>query len=195
MLGTERLPWFRGIRMMDIMIDIETLDTKPTAIITQIGAVRFDRIQGTITDEFNMQCNVCLQVDEGRTASNATISFWESHGRPQDWWETTTRHSQSLQDVLRCLSQFIAQQPLGFIWANSPAFDLIILSNGMHDAKINIPWDYWKERDVRTMMGIVVDGCKVNRKTHDALEDAIDQAQSVANAYKFLNKNLKVWKT
>ena len=59
------------------MIDLETLDVLPTAVVLTIGGVKFDpnHIKDT-TQHFYYRFNVDEQLAKGRTTSKSTLDWW-----------------------------------------------------------------------------------------------------------------------
>ncbi len=66
--------------MTDIMLDLETLDTKPTSVILTIGAIRFNREKRLLPlkecDVFYRKIEIEKQKDEGFTSSQLTENWW-----------------------------------------------------------------------------------------------------------------------
>ena len=64
--------------MEHIMIDLETLDTSPSAaIISLIGAVKFrSATQTPLGDKFYLPVSIQSNLDEGRTISGDTLRWW-----------------------------------------------------------------------------------------------------------------------
>ena len=58
----------------DIMLDIETLDTSPSAIVLSIGAVKFNSVG--LGDTFYVRLDSDPQLALGRTQSEATLTWW-----------------------------------------------------------------------------------------------------------------------
>jgi DNA polymerase III alpha subunit (gram-positive type) len=59
-----------------VMIDIETLGTNTDTVVTQIAAVSFNPIKGTILSEFNVHIDIQDALNEGFTVSASTILWW-----------------------------------------------------------------------------------------------------------------------
>lgn len=59
--------------MLNVMLDLETMDTKPTAAITEIGAVRFDNEK--ILSRFRIKVDLQSCIDLGLTVSGSTIMW------------------------------------------------------------------------------------------------------------------------
>src|SRR4051812_25387336 len=60
---------------LDVMIDTETLDTKPTAVILSIGACRFNELD-IDSNGFYRAITIESNMDEGRTISASTLRWW-----------------------------------------------------------------------------------------------------------------------
>ena len=58
-------------------IDLETLDTSPSATVLSLGAVKFNPLD---TSEPHSELYIKIDIDEqdslGRTASDSTIEWW-----------------------------------------------------------------------------------------------------------------------
>ena len=59
--------------MTDLMIDLETLGTKPNSVIISIGAVFFDIEKKTLGSTFYLPLKVEDQVKRGRAMDISTI--------------------------------------------------------------------------------------------------------------------------
>lgn len=64
--------------MKHIMIDLETMDNRPTAAIVAIGAVAFDPATGEVDTDCAFYINIDLQssLDAGLTVSGSTVNWW-----------------------------------------------------------------------------------------------------------------------
>lgn len=167
-----------------IMIDIETLDTNPTAAIIEIAAVEFyperglkDCIGGRT---FSTDVDLDSAVKAG-TVSGATLEFWL--GQPA---RVTDKSAPSLSRALSLLMCFIRETPGEInLWANSPSFDMVILEHAYRQIELRAPWTHRQLRDVRTICwaaSLSVDSFRVGRQ-HHALDDAITQALAVTAAW------------
>jgi hypothetical protein len=116
---------------MDVMLDLETLGTRPGCAILSIGAVAFDRHTGALGPEFYMVVNRKSCEAKGLTQDQSTL----------DWW---SRQSAEAKKVLAeaenapnglggALVQFTAYlQKFGkrdlFVWGNGADFDQPIIT-------------------------------------------------------------------
>lgn len=169
-----------------VMVDIETLGLEPGAVILAIGAVRFSR-EG-LGDEFYVEIDIDSAKNHGLHVDEETLSWWR--GQPPDlaplWGETP------LPDAL---AEFRAwADPLDEVWANSPSFDCEMLEaafDAVHIDGLEEPWEYYHERDVRTVRNLP-GAVEVERPgdelEHGALDDAKHQAREVAATLRSLDE-------
>jgi hypothetical protein len=63
---------------MDIMLDIETLSTRPDAVVLTIGAVKFSPWASDVNtdDGLYVRVNVDEQLELGRHVQQDTIDWW-----------------------------------------------------------------------------------------------------------------------
>ena len=63
----------------DIMIDLETLDTRPDCVVLSIGAVRFDPRGIGVVEKLELKPTVEDQTElYNRSINDATIAWWAS---------------------------------------------------------------------------------------------------------------------
>ncbi len=145
---------------MEMMIDIETLDTKTSAVVLSIGAVAFDEM-GRVHERFYRILDVDLQLERGRTVSLDTIRFWMDQDRDaRDEAFSTVRVG--VGDALTQLNMFCRMFECNRYWALGPQFDYTILEDLYRTMLPNPPWSYGQIRDVRTLC----DEAKIDRKNH-----------------------------
>lgn len=170
--------------MTHIMIDLETLGTKPGSVIRSIGAVLFDPLDGTIDRGTTFYCNISRESCEriGLTVDAATEEWWASQS--DEAKQALESEPFDIDDALAFFCQWWATIGGTRFWANDPDFDGVILSAAYAAAGLSAPWPYNAARSCRTMgelTGIKPDRTKGTH--HTALDDAINQAQAVIDAY------------
>jgi len=74
------------------------------------------------------------------------------------------------------------------LWAQGPAFDIVILEDLYRQLKLPIPWNFWQIRDSRTLFSLLPKDPRkdIIQEAHNALADCYYQAISVQKAYKHL---------
>lgn len=179
-----------------LMIDLETLDTKPSAVVTQIGLVLFNKEE--ILERKNLHIDIEMQLGLGRTISGKTINWWLKQDQAARAIFIAGQQ-EALTDpdyIKRELYEFITaddDQHLEskMIWGHGATFDVTILDSfclsiGFERA----PWNPFSVRDTRTadMMtrGKAVRPDPVN--AHIAVDDAVAQARWVQNMLRFLGE-------
>lgn len=180
--------------MRHLMIDIETLGTKPGSVITQIAAVQFDLKTGKLGETFNekisiQSClNIGLQVDEG------SLEFWSE--QPQGNFNNLFKNTRNISEVLYLFRVFVnSLKPSDLeVWGNSNRFDLGILENAYNKINQDKPWNFRNERDVRTLVSFNPSIKEKHIKSannynkHDALDDCMFQIDYVVETYNSLNQ-------
>lgn len=157
-----------------VMIDIETLGLNPGAAILSIGAVRFDTDGLGDTFERNISLESCQ--DEGLEIDADTLEWWLS--QDGDVQHILTG-GVSLTEALEDLSRFYGEATE--VWAYSPAFDCVHLEAGYDAVGIIPPWEYYEQRDCRTLLTLpFAVEMEQDGNEHDALDDAIYQARQVS---------------
>lgn len=173
-------------KMNKIMIDIETLDTRPTSAVLSIGAVEFNETDLGVTFSRNVSIDSCLKL--GMTVSGPTISWWMDQSDA-----ARAMFNQATAQVTDTLNEFVQAYnwaEFDEVWANGTDFDLAILRNAFEQAGVQCPWAYYKGRDYRTICKLIprsmLNELRIEPTIpHNALADAIAQAltlQAVMNA-------------
>lgn len=164
----------------DVMIDLETMDNKPTAAITAIGAVWFNKETGEILKEFYRKVDLQTSMDIGLTVSASTIQWWLKQGE-----EARLEMVKDGDSIWNVLAEF-AQEFDGTeeVWGNGASFDNAILANAYSKVELDLPWKFWNDRCYRTVKTMHPD-VKLERvgTFHNALDDAKSQANHLIAIY------------
>lgn len=177
-----------------IMIDIETLGTQPGCAVVAIGAVWFDlEDNGWRPKHKGYYAEVLLEdaMKHGQ-ASAGTLAFWMKQDDNARKFLTNDVGKVSLKTALQGLDGFIGHQSEDkdrrdvYVWGNCNKFDLGNLE-AMYDAlNLPYPWNYGRGQNVRTVVWLAQQffGCdkpdmKAGRTAHNALDDAIHQAEYI----------------
>lgn len=169
--------------MTDIMIDLETMDTKPSAVVLSIGMVEFDPAEGTV-DKDNGQLlfpSIQEQLDAGRTISAATLQWWmgQTDGAKADW---VVRKKKSVTDTRNAVRSWMSTMRRPTVWGNGSVFDITMMEDFMDHTQI--PWKFWDVMDTRTHhRHFPFDKSKKGVTAHTALDDAIAQAERVCETW------------
>lgn len=186
--------------MTHVMLDLETLSTRVGCAIMQIGAVVFDLpgdnegwdegLLPSSTRRFILNVNIIDEVVKGAHIDKKTADWWGS--RP-----TTAGLCASPQlpkVALDAFEQWYKHVKGSVLWSHGAAADIPWLEAMYHRHGREKPWHYRAPRDTRTLFWLAgLAGWDDPRNapdapevTHDALQDAVDQAGSVQSAFKWL---------
>lgn len=178
---------------MDIMIDLETLDTSPYCVILTIGVVLFDVYGNGITEKLELRPTIEDQtLTYNRVISDDTVKWWSTQN-PTAIEEALSDHNrQSFKECMEILYKFCWNRRS--IWSHGAPFDVVACETSMRQTLTEypnpIPWPFYTVRDTRTLFDIAkvsLKDKKYNTKTtHKAVEDAEHQALVVQDAYKKL---------
>lgn len=174
--------------MLHIMHDIETLDTKTSAVVLSIGAVKFDK--NGIYDHINLRLNLSDQSD--RSISASTVQWWLQQSEAARAAVSTPSHT-PLAFTLNTLAGWYGRDPIAGVWGNGAMFDNAIILDLYEKAGLPRPWSYKVDRCYRTLRAVaemhpLVDIDYVRPTTaHDALADAVAQAENAIKMLGILN--------
>lgn len=169
--------------MKHLMIDLETLDTKPGSVVLSIGAVIFTR--NRIIGKCYCVLTIFPQLMKGRTISEDTVNFWKDQsGKAQDLGQAFHPESN-----LGELNYFIQENGGDLdklkVWGKGPHFDMSISESLLRDFDMDVLWKFWNVRDVRTFIDYVPNKKpKDQGVAHNALDDAIYQARIIQSGLK-----------
>jgi len=170
-----------------ICIDLETLDTLPTATILTIGAVKFDPYGHEAVDHkmepFYVKVDLASCEPYNLTISDETIAWWAKQGPEahKEAFEGTDRIS--IEDAMQQL--FLFARGCKTFWSHGAGFDIVICENLFRKVGRAIPWKYHEIRDTRTIydLGIDNDFPDIEIK-HHAFYDAHAEAIAVQNVFR-----------
>lgn len=174
-------------RMSDVMIDIETLGTKPGAAILSIGAVMFG--MDGLGDTFYAPIDLESCTSAGLTINPATVRWWLQQSDAARAAAIPPKAA-PLRQVLMAFQAWFVSQDAKYPWCHGATFDVPILDAAYHACRLASPWKFSAVRDTRTLYDLA--GVKVDRHAgtyHHALDDAINQAEAAARALRIVHVN------
>lgn len=162
----------------DVMIDLETLSTKPNAQIVSIGAYKFCRNVLQTKEDVLEEQKFYAVVD----ITSPCVGKYHIDAKTIQWWMTQSEVNRSaftdpemknLQFVLMQLNYWIPDGAL--MWGNGADFDLTILRNAFESEYQATPWSYKRQACFRTMRLLYPQFDLPCEDAHHALSDAIHQ--------------------
>jgi len=168
-------------RMLDCMLDLETMGNGPHAAITAIGAVLFDDVTEQLGEAFYCRVDLASACQMGGVIDADTVQWWlrqDGDARQQvDGSQPAVHIAVALADFAEFIALHSDSRRVR-MWGNGAAFDNVILGSAYRRAGIVAPWRYSNDRCYRTIRADHPD-IKLQRTVvhHNALDDAISQAR------------------
>lgn len=135
-----------------VMVDIETLSTEKNALILSIAAIEFDLATGRTGESFYGKIDIQSAINAGLTITANTLKWWFSQDKTTQT-EIMDDTGGNINIILLLFSDFIKRGNVERrVWGNGLRFDLGILANAYKACNINLPWNNFLERDVRTLV-------------------------------------------
>ncbi len=148
----------------------------PRCCILSIGACLFDLASGEIGAD--------------------TVKWWLKQDDAARAAIADNKKTVKLSSALFDFREFVPRHKAATFWSNGATFDLVIIRNALDRHNHMVSWQYWQERDTRTLVDAVhrITGTNTSKTTpfegikHDALADAIHhQARYISAAYHLLS--------
>lgn len=160
--------------MQHVMLDLETLGTRPGCPVLSIGAVVFEPATGEIGSSFYEVCGLGEQLAAGLVPEAGTLAWWAKQTTGREVFDAVDRASAAL-----AFSRFQGWFPTdALVWGNGADFDMPILAEAMRKFGYGVPWKPFNGRCFRTLKNLYAFVPKVApASAHNALSDARAQAQ------------------
>ncbi len=168
--------------MKNVMIDLETMGNRSNSVVVSLAAVEFDLETGETGREFykNISIESCLEA--GLKIDASTLKWWFEQSK-----EAQTNLFINPEPLSVVLVEFVNWlQPDSIVWGNSARFDLGLLQNAYNSLNFNIPWNFWDERCVRTLLSFYPNAKKevtFDGTAHNALHDCHYQIKYCSLVY------------
>ena len=180
--------------MTHIMLDIETLGTKPGAAIVSIGACVFS--QEGIGDTHYQAIDIKAGSNglAWPTFDPGTIAWWmdQSVEARAVFKDSRSMHIVPALHGFRDWCHSHGETGI-YLWCHGASFDAPIVEAAFEALwhKDQVPWKFWNIRCTRTLYDVA--GVRPERTAgtqHNALDDAVAQAKAVIAGYVALGKTL-----
>jgi len=137
-----------------VVIDLETLGTRPGSVVLQIGAESFRLNPSELNpiSGFSLCIDPELSRAAGFTVDEETKHWWHNQNPEtrRDVFSGTTSPFQALMEFGTYLKG-LGDKSRVYVWGNSPRFDCGLLEAYYHHYALEIPWEFRNERDLRTL--------------------------------------------
>lgn len=150
-----------------LVFDLETLSTEPNAVVLSLGCVPFvfeedGFFKKFVETGFFVKFDVQEQIVKyKRNVEADTVNWWRE--KPKDLIDATVKPSKddvSIVSGLNSLNEFISKVE-GFspndsyVFSRGPDFDFPIIKSLYRNANLDLPYNFWKVRDIRTAIDIM----------------------------------------
>lgn len=175
-----------------VMVDLETLGTKPGCSVASIGAVAFDPLNGVIGPSFSSRISLVSCENAGLRIEAGTLRWWldQSEAARRD---TFLGQVAPLERVIRAFGDWWAENAVWGgtrLWSHGATFDPGIIEHAYSVIGERVPWKFADVRDTRTIFdlaGINLAEFRDDKAVHhSAHSDAMVQATAVIAAYQKL---------
>ena len=160
-----------------VMLDLETLSTRPNAAIVSIGAVKFCTSKG-ILSSFKVNIDPVSSKKYGCHFDKKTIEWWSEQSKEaRRSWQTDP---QPLGVALNYFLDWYGNKSKP-TWVKGASFDYPILENSLRACSFDFPWEYWHLNCYRTIINFVgIDDRNLKSADsvyHDAVSDCEEQVK------------------
>jgi len=162
------------MKKMNLMMDLETLGTKPGCVILAIAAVPFNSKYDL--EPFYMKISAASASAAGLTIDSKTQAWWESQSDAAR--DEAFSGTEDIKVALAQFDEYVHQLPdPPMIWGNGASFDNMILAEAYKICEMKQPWSFRDDMCYRTLKGMFpFIPFIAPALAHHALEDAKAQA-------------------
>lgn len=176
------------------MLDLETLDTKPSAHILELGLICFCPFTGRVNEALSRHVRFGLTPQQGATISTSTLSWWATENPTYMLELFTNKNGELYDELFKLYETLTSARELGSvcIW-NTGTFDVDIINNAVkRELSINkAAINFWEVRDVRSLRQLNDDFGLNNDEwptSHNAKDDCLRQISYVHSVYGALSE-------
>lgn len=152
-----------------VMIDVETLDTTPQAVVLSLGLVLFDRGKVYLERQW---CFDVQKEQQDRVVNPDTVRWWMS--QDSSILATARVGIASVEAVFEDIRGIWNDYDVDRVWAKPAHFDIPILESLF---AYRHPWTHREVRCMRTVEELVQERAQRPSDAHSALADARAQAE------------------
>ncbi len=131
-----------------MMLDLETLGTRPGSIVLSVAALMFDPADGKITAGTSDNIDIPAQMRMRMTVDDSTLEWWA--GQPDAAWKAATRDPSAPAYVVKRITELVSKHAPDRIYAQGQDFDFPLFAALCRAVGAEVPWPHWRQRDTRT---------------------------------------------
>ena len=164
------------MKKQHVMIDLETLGTRPGCVILEMAAVGFDEAGGEYEVYESGIIELVSATAKGLHVDAETLQWWSDKSALTSLLNGKRNFKVEVGNLIEFVGEILADK--GSVWCWGGSFDFPVLKDAIWRCDGAVPWEHWQERCARTL-------CKtlgVSRRgdtRHRALDDAMSQIIAV----------------
>ena len=167
--------------MHDVMIDLETMGTRPDAAIVAIGAVAFDPGTGQLGARLYLPGSLASSLAANGSMDADTVLWWmqqDEAARRELYRADREPLPATLADLAEWLTLHCGPADKLRVWGNGAGFDNVLLRGAYQRCGQVVPWMHWNDRCYRTLKALHPGVPLARTGTHhNAVDDAESQAR------------------
>ena len=168
----------------NLMVDLETLGTRPGCAILTIAAVPFASPHAV--EPFYLRISTESSLQSGFHTDDATVAWWgkqSAEARDEAMGGTL-----DVKSALYAFSEYCNHLPYApIVWGNGANFDNAILAEAYKIVGMKQPWKYTDDRCYRTLKELYPHIPYIKPKVaHHAFQDALAQAEHAARIFEWI---------
>lgn len=173
---------------MNLMIDLETLDTAPSAAMLSIGIVPFLFIGENVEiyDPLHIGVSPESCFKHGLTISDDTLMFWIMQSEKARNY-IASLHRLDLETAIVTVNRYCetnypktGSRKNSMVYSNPDGFDIAILSYAYSRVSQKLPWEHYNVLDYRTLASLdrsIKNSHPRSGVHHNAVDDCIYQIE------------------
>lgn len=174
--------------MKHLMVDIETMGNSSNSAIVSIAAVEFDLDTGDTGREFYINVDLQSCIDAGLILDASTVLWWMNQDKKAQL--TFQDNPASLGVALGQFVKFVGRNNYK-VWGNSARFDCGILQDAFKKIGVDICWDFWNERCLRTLVSFrpsIKEQTKFIGVKHNSIDDCKHQIRYASETWNYFKQ-------
>ena len=177
-------------KTVHVMLDLETLGTRPGSAIRSVGAATFDLCGDHIPTTFSANVKAMSCWAAGMTVDQSTLDWW-AKPEMREANEAVKANQRDVRVVFDEFHAWFRKTGAKNIWCQGAGFDVPLWESAARLLGLATPWKFWDVSCTRTSyLWSGLDQRTVRRDGlyHSALDDALHQIKCVQEAYRMLKK-------
>lgn len=180
---------------MHVMLDLETLGTKPGCAIVSIGACVFN--MGGVQEKFYRTIDITKKFGTTTLVIEPGTVAWWMQQTPEARAVFTAQERVSTSVAIGDFAMWWEDKALQYLsdshclWCHGATFDAPIIEATYNSIGQQAPFKFYNVRDTRTLYALAdIYPDRAKGTHHNALDDAVAQAEAAIKAYEILGRKL-----